>query len=158
MASERDGVYVNTDALRDLAKDLVEVADGVGVEAPEALGAAAKGLAAVAASIASNYPSTGDGTGAADAVATSIRAEPVSRGEWRVRAGGPGIPLAGLWELGNEGSDPNAETFWHPVFGNQPSVPQSKWPYLRMALDQYEPEMVSRLSRIFDIVLRRFRL
>lgn len=54
-----------------------------------------------------------------------------------VVAGGNGIPLAGLMELGNKGAATAQASFRHPVFGNMDVwVQQSTHPYLLPALDK----------------------
>lgn len=51
-----------------------------------------------------------------------------------VVAGGNGIPIAGLYEIGNEGMSSGATFFYHPVFGRKPSVKQTMHPYLLPAV------------------------
>jgi hypothetical protein len=52
-----------------------------------------------------------------------------------VVAGGPGVPMAGLLELGTSGSAKNATTFRHPVFGNRDVwATQSMHPFLGPAV------------------------
>lgn len=73
------------------------------------------------------------GNTAAD-VANSIHGDLEGPNIYRIRYG-EGVPLAGLWELGNKRSAPDDPTFKHPVFGNKKVwVSQAKHPFMRPAL------------------------
>jgi hypothetical protein len=72
--------------------------------------------------------------GASAKVADSIRVR-VSAATVSVVAGGSGVPMAGLLELGNAG-DVGAGKFRHPVFGNTDVwVDQPMHPYLGPAME-----------------------
>ncbi len=60
----------------------------------------------------------------------------VSSATIAVVAGGPGVPMAGLLEMGNKGGR-GADTFRHPVFGNRAAwVDQPMHPSLGPAVEQ----------------------
>jgi hypothetical protein len=153
-----DGVFSDTHSLIELAADLGRTAGTMGMALGTELAAGAHSLAEEARGIAANYPSDGS-SGGAQAVADSVRTRRVSRREYRVEAGGPDAPLAGLWELGNKGSNPNDPTFRHPVYGGSaPWQNQRKWEFLRMALQRQEAAIMGRFERTVNGVLRRNRL
>lgn len=153
-----DEIRIDAHELSELGADLTRVGQGLIVDLGESTGVAAKGIARTAQGIARGYPSTSmERTGGAEGVANSIRALPRGRGVWVVEAGGEDSPLAGLWELGNKNSDPDDPTFRHPVFGRKDFQDQKKWPYLRMALNEYEPTFISAVGRVIDKVFGRFR-
>lgn len=154
-----DGMEIDMQPLRDLGADFRRAGAAIEAELPAEIGVTARELATLAQGIAGGYQSAdGGASGGASAVAASIKAIPKTKSSWVVQAGGADVPLAGLWELGNKGSDSDDPTFRHKTFGKLPWQNQQKWPYLRMALQQYEPAALSKLTRFFDSVLRRFRL
>lgn len=77
-----------------------------------------------------------------------------------VVAGGAGVPLAGLLELGNMGNRGAAgATFRHPVFGNKSVwVEQSTHPFLAPAvrgkMDEVERAAVEALDEAIGLVLK----
>lgn len=88
----------------------------------------------------------------------SIRVR-VSAATVSVVAGGTGVPMAGLLELGSAKSRGDAETFSHPVFGNRNVwVKQSMHPYLgpavRSKIDVVEQAAVDALDAVVDEVVR----
>lgn len=50
---------------------------------------------------------------------------------------GKGVPLAGLYELGNKGGNPASETFKHPIFGEWVTGEgyQKRYPFLALAAE-----------------------
>lgn len=150
---------VDMSSLRRFADDLALVGRELSIAIPTTHALEAKALAQKAKDIASSYVSSGNNpsTGAADAVASTIRPRRETRRVWKIEAGG-GIPLAGLWELGNKGTNPNDPTFRHPAWGRSDWYPQDKWPYLRMAVEQYEPTILTSFDTLVNRVFRRHRL
>lgn len=70
-----------------------------------------------------------------------------------VVAGGDGVPLAGLFELGNKGSR-NSETFRHPVFGNRDVwVNQSMHPFLAAAFQDKFSMVEEEIGAALEIVI-----
>lgn len=154
-----DEIRIDARELKSLSRDILRVGEETIVEVPAELGVNARALANQAKNIAASYQSSGVSTGGAQAVADSVKASARTRSEWVVEAGGPNVPLAGLWELGNKRSNPEAPTFRHPVYGGTaPWQNQRKWRFLTMALHQYEPIAFGRFQRLVDTILRRNRL
>lgn len=78
-----------------------------------------------------------------------------------ISAGGPGVPIAGLEELGNAagGSKSAAATgegrFRHPVFGNKKVwVNQPMHPYLAPAVETKAQEAVDKIADALDDAMR----
>lgn len=153
-----DGIYANTKGLRKLADDLYATANGLGIDVPVTTRREAKKIADSARQIALSYPASRPPEGGAKAVAESVRVVRVRPNEYHVEAGGPETPLAGLWELGNKDSDPNASSFRHPAWGRKDWYSQQKWPFLRMALDRNEPIVIGIFERLLDRIFRMHRL
>lgn len=74
-----------------------------------------------------------------------------------VVAGGNGVPLAGLFELGNKKASKTATTFRHPVYGNREVWrDQSMHPYLWPALQAHESEFEAAATEALDSVSKEF--
>lgn len=160
-----ENVEMYSPGLKLLAADLRAVGDGIALEVRNEAQAAAQEIAKDAQGIALSYqsmsePKAGSGSGGTrEAVAESIHV--VREGMTvRIEAGGAGVPLAGLWELGNKSGNPNDPTFRHPVFGKRSTAwqEQAKWPYLRRAMDSYEPVMMTRFQSVVNRLFQRHRL
>lgn len=70
-----------------------------------------------------------------------------------VVAGGAGVPLAGLMEVGNKGSRMSGGTFRHPVFGNDVWVTQPTHPYLFPALDENIEAAMVLVTEALDLAI-----
>lgn len=139
-----DAVYVDTAGIRALAADMMRAVEGVDLVVRTDMAYHAGRLAQHAGEIKDQYPGKGTGDGSARSQIT-VRAEYETKRQWRIKASGH--PLAGLWEMGNTRSRENDTTFRHPVFGRANSwEDQSKWPYLRMAVDRYGPTIELELG------------
>lgn len=69
-------------------------------------------------------------------------------------AGGAGVPMAGLLELGNRGRGSSKSKFRHPVYGTEAWVDQPMHPYLLRAtiknlrsIERFEGEIVAEAFR-----------
>ena len=144
-----DGLTADTRGLNDLAKDVRLVAVRLESEVSAELVASANSVADLARKIA---------VGHSQKVADSIHVRPAGKKTARVEAGA-GVPIAGIWELGNRGSDPRSPTFVHPVYGVAgTSVVQAKHPYLSRAFDESEPAVIERFVRMAGHLLDESRL
>jgi hypothetical protein len=78
----------------------------------------------------------------------------VSRLTVSVVAGGPDVPLAGLFELGNVGDKGRRDVFRHPVFGNREIwVSQPRHPFLAPALRQRWSEVERAAVEALDATI-----
>jgi hypothetical protein len=86
-------------------------------------------------------------------IAPSIKVR-VSAATVSVVAGGNGIPLAGLMEMGNKGQD-GASSFRHPVFGNKTAwVEQPTHPYLFPAVEESAVLVEAGATEALDAAIR----
>lgn len=119
-----NGIIIDTKALRVLSEDLLAAGRALLREASTTLPKIGMVVASDAARIASASGST--------SIPGSITGEMVGADMYRIRAGGPGVPIAGLWEFGNRGVRRDAKSFYHPLFGNR-DYPQRQPKYAFMA-------------------------
>ncbi len=167
-----DMVKMDAHQLVTLSEDIMRTAEGFAIQVPEKLGTYARLIRDDAKSIVWEYaPSAGRPVGYSlqlgssnefqgrAAVADSIHAGARSPKEWYIRAGKEDLPLAGLWEMGNQRSSRDDTTFRHPVFGDKNTwVEQPKWPFFSMALKHLEPVVLTGFAKLIDTILLRHRL
>ena len=83
-------------------------------------------------------------------VPSSIKVRVTGAASVAIVAGGSGVPMAGLLELGNAGRNGGA-TFRHPVYGNRHAWANQKMhPYLVPALDARAHEAVDAIAKVLD--------
>lgn len=100
------------------------------------------------------------GLSSSEKIGATIKAKPRAlKSGVRVtfEAGGPGMPEAVLLERGNRGSNPDAETFKHPVFPRKGTgrsewtwVEQKKRRYLTIPVEQHKEMIVNSLRESVD--------
>ena len=90
---------------------------------------------------------------ASSSVPSSITVK-VTRTTVAVSAGGPGVPMAGLLELGNAGKRGGGE-FRHPVYGSRTVwVKQKMHPYLLPALEARRVEATDAIFLALDEAIK----
>lgn len=142
------GIGIDATALRKLAKDLRAAAPELSTELRIQLRAAGEVVAADARTRAEAASKT---------IPPSIKVR-VSGLTVSVVAGGNGVPLAGLMELGNKGGRSGATTFKHPVFGTwvTSTPPQNMHPYLGPAAVANETEFEAAAFGAIDTVVDKY--
>lgn len=160
-----DGLTFQGDGLRGLSLDVRAAAEALGREAPATLIKIGEGLEERARVIAGDYSwKTGkrksisaSGGETTQQVVDSINGRLDGRFTYRIQAG-EGVPLAGLWELGNRDSTVGTPYFWHPLFGKPPRYYQSKHPFLRPALAADRRNITRQMEEMWDRALGPYRL
>ena len=141
------GIGLDTSDLRRLAKDLRAAKSPLLKGMRQGLRAAGEIVAADARVRAEEASKT---------IPPSIKVR-VASTTVAVVAGGPGVPLAGLMEIGNKKSAKGATTFRHPVFGNRTRwVDQPMHPYLAPAGRAHEAEVERAVADVIDGVLAAY--
>lgn len=141
------GLGIDTTDFARLAKDLRAAEPALAKELAVRLRAPGEIIASDA---------RGRAESASQTIPPSIKVR-VSGATVAVVAGGNGIPLAGLMELGNKNSAGGATTFGHPVFGNRAKwVDQPMHPYLLPALDAHHIEAEAAIVDALDAVTDKF--
>ncbi len=130
-----------------LALDFYAAAEALATEAPAVLTEIGEAIKDDAKRIAAQNGST--------SIPDTIRGDMHGWHEYRIRAGGENVAIAGLWELGAKGSRPVSDTTWsHPVWGHRDRwVEQTKYPFLRPALAINRVTMTAKLSTLWDRAL-----
>lgn len=106
-----------------------------------------------ASSPRSNSRTSGTSRSGTQAVVDSIHGHLESEDTFRISYG-EGVPLAGLWELGNRGGHEGDHEFRHPLFGNSNFFyPQPKHPFMAPALAEEAGPMIAALETTWDRVL-----
>ena len=78
-----------------------------------------------------------------------------------VRGGGANVPIAGLYEYGNQGGSKSAAAanrgvFRHPVFGDRTNwVEQRRYPWLRPAVQRTQRTAEAEMLKALDMASRR---
>lgn len=141
------GIGMDTTAFRKVAKALRSSAPELAKELRVGLRVAGEIVASDARSRAEEASKT---------IPPSIKVR-VSGFTVAVVAGGDGVPLAGLMELGNKGAK-NATTFKHPVFGKwrTSTPPQDMHPYLTPAAQAHDTEFEAAAIGVIDTVVGKF--
>jgi hypothetical protein len=136
---------INTRDFNAMAKALRESKPLLAKELKKSLRRAGEITAAEARAISSTHS-----TSIPPSVKTHVRGAVVE-----VRAGGAGVPIAGLYEYGNRGSS-SGNTFRHPVFGDRSNwVQQKRYPFMRPAVLATGHLAETEILKALDAVSRK---
>jgi hypothetical protein len=139
------GWGLDTRDFNKMAKGLREAKPELAKELKKALRAAGEITAAEARLVSSEHSRTIPAT-----VKTSVRGTRVE-----VRAGGPAVPIAGLYEYGNR-AKASGNTFRHPVFGDRTNwVEQKRYPFMRPAVERTRRAAEAEMLKALDAVSRK---
>lgn len=142
------GDYIQFDAtqLSDLGKELRLAGDRLRPAVEVATLKTAFRVAETAKVIVGKYSTS---------IPPTIHALPGPKGSAFVRAGGPDVPLAGLYEMGNRGRGRGRKTFWHPVFGNRsPGAEQPRHRFLLPAMTANRKNFYKDMQEAWDKAMK----
>jgi hypothetical protein len=137
-STERSGQAVDTREYRNAAKALKKSAKLTSRELRKKLREGGEIMAIAARTIASEH---------SEKIPPTIKVR-VAGATVSVQAGGAKAPIAGLFELGNQGRKGGGKTFRHPVFGNREQwVEQPMHPFLKPAAEITLPEAQRQIRK-----------
>lgn len=134
--------------IEEVIRGLHEAAERVDAETMRTVLEIGGELAAAAKSVASEHSSSIPGT---------IRVVPIPHGV-AVRAGSASVPLAALYDLGNQGrGGRKSKTFKHPVYGNRSVwVKQDRYPFLAPARKAMRRQITARMDQTWERALEPY--
>lgn len=142
-----DGFTVDTRSLEELTIKLERAAIEAQLEVDRTLLTVGEEMAGVSREIAGEHSKS---------IPPSIKARPLRPGAVEIIAGGPGVPLAELYEIGNKGGKRTSKTFRHPVFGHEDRfVEQPRYRFFAPARTRLRARALQQLVQAWDRALER---
>ncbi len=161
------GLVINENDLNALARDIRLAAVAIGREIAPVLEEIGLGIEERAKRIAGEYQwktgkrkrmNAAQGGQTTQQVVDSIHGHLDGYYTYRIRAG-EGVPLGGLWELGNKNGRVYQKEFSHPLFGDRSHwYSQPKHPFLRPAVAEDRANITRKLETVWDRALAPYRL
>jgi hypothetical protein len=152
----RETVSIDVSELMDFARDMVGAAELTKRAKRKYDREAAEAIATEARSEAGRHSTS---------IPPTIRVHKLAEGNYAVEAGGPDVPLAGLYEYGNKGA--RTPYFIHPVF-SKPGDPeyldrgswphQQRFPFMAPAIRRTVNPLEALGDERVKEILRRYRL